>query len=75
MFVSLYITRPRGITSTKKNKAIAVGPRHVYNVIYKDAKNKIVVQKKTKVSFFVCFKVLTVSYAGGMVGGHEMGLG
>ena len=35
MFVLLYITRPRGITSTI---AIAIGPRHIYNVIYEGAK-------------------------------------
>ena len=49
LFVLLYITRPRGITST-------IGPRHVYNVMYKGAKNK-----KNDSFFFVCFKVLTVS--------------
>jgi len=51
VFVLLYITRPRGITSTI---AIAIGPRHVYNVIYEGAKNKTVAQKKKS------FKVLTV---------------
>ena len=40
--------RPRGIISTI---AIVIGPRHVYNVIYEGAKNKIVVQKKMIVSF------------------------
>ena len=47
MFVLLYITRPRGITSTI---AIAIGPRHVYNVVYKAAKNKIVGQKTISVA-------------------------
>ena len=41
--------------------AIAICPGHVSNVIYKGAKIQIVVQKKIKVSFFGCFKVLTVS--------------
>ena len=53
MFVLLYITRTRGITSTL---AIAIGPRHVYNIIYKGAKNKIVVQKKMIVSFLFVLK-------------------
>ena len=48
MFVLLYITLPRGITSTI---AIAIGPRHVYNEIYNGAKNKIVAKKKMIVSF------------------------
>jgi len=40
VFVRITVHYPaRGITSTI---AIAVGPRHVYNVIYKGAKNKIV---------------------------------
>ena len=47
MFVLLYITRPGGITSTI---AIAIGPRHVYNVVYKAAKNKIVGQKTISVA-------------------------
>ena len=42
MFALLYINRPRGITLTP---AIAIGPRHVYNVIYKGGNNKIVTQK------------------------------
>ena len=40
LFVLLYITRPRGITSTI---AIAIGLRVVYSVVYKGDKNKIVV--------------------------------
>ena len=44
MFVHITVHyRLRGITSTI---AIAIGPRHLYNVIYKGAKNKTVVQKK-----------------------------
>jgi len=43
----LYITRPRGITSTI---AIAIGLRDVYNVVHK-GDTKIVVQKKMKVFF------------------------
>jgi len=43
LFVLLYITWPRGITSTI---AIAIGPRHVLKGIDKGAKNKIVAQKK-----------------------------
>ena len=43
LFVLLYITRSRGITSTI---AIAIGPRHVLKGIDKGAKNKIVAQKK-----------------------------
>ena len=54
VFVLFSITRPRGITTTI---TIAIGPSHVYNVIYKAAKNKIVAKKKC----FVGFKVLTVS--------------
>jgi len=45
LFVLLYITRPRGITSTI---AIAIGIRVVYSVVYKGDKNKSVVQKKMK---------------------------
>ena len=40
LFVLLYITRPRGISSTI---AIAIGLRVVYSVVYKGDKNKIVV--------------------------------
>ena len=58
LFVLLYITRPRDITSTIM--AIAIDTRHVYNVINEGAKNKIVVQKKM-CFVCVCFKVLTVS--------------
>ena len=57
LFVLLYITRPRGITSTI---AIATGIRVVYSVVYKGDKNKSVVQKKMKFFLFV-FKVLIVS--------------
>ena len=46
MFVLLYITQPKGITSTI---AMAIGLRVVYNVVYKGDKNKSVVQKKMKV--------------------------
>ena len=53
LFVLLYTTQPRGITSTI---AIAIGPSHVYNVIYKGAKNKIVVKKKRLVSFLFVLK-------------------
>ena len=49
MFVLLYITRPRGITSTI---AIAIDTRHIYNVIYEGAKHKFVVQKEM-ISFFL----------------------
>ena len=59
MFVRITVHYPaRGITS---NIAIAIGHRHVYNIIYEGAKNKIVVQKKIKSFFSVCFKVLIVS--------------
>ena len=58
MFVLLYITRLLGITSTI---AIAIGPRHVYTVIYKGAKNKIVGQKIMKRFACVCFKVVTLN--------------
>jgi len=54
LFVLLYITRPRGITSTI---TIAIGPRHVYNV-YEGSKNKIVVQKKMIVLFCFVLKFL-----------------
>ena len=40
LLVLLYITRPRGITSTI---AIAIGLRVVYNVVYTGDKNKSVV--------------------------------
>jgi len=53
VFVLLYITRTRGITSII---AIAIGPQHVYNIIYKGAKNKIVVQKKMIVSCLFILK-------------------
>ena len=49
MFVRITVHyRLRGITSTI---AIAIGLRHVYNVIYEGAKNKIGAQKKMIVSF------------------------
>ena len=53
LFVLLYITRPRGITLTIVRP---VGPRHVYNVIYKGDKSKIVVQKKMIDSFLFVLK-------------------
>ena len=54
MFVRITVHYPaRGITLTT---AIAIGPRHGYNVIYKGAKNKIVVQKKMIVSFLFVLK-------------------
>ena len=49
-FVLLYITRPRGMTSTI---AIAIDLRVVYNVVYEGDKNKSGVQKKMK--FFNVF--------------------
>jgi len=51
LFVLLYLTRPLGIAST-----IAIGPRHVYNVIYKGAKNKNIAQKKMLVYFLFVLK-------------------
>ena len=54
MFVRITVHCPApGITSTI---AIAIDPRHVYNVIYKGAKNKIVAQKKMIVSFLFVLK-------------------
>ena len=54
VFVRITVYYPaRGITSTI---ALAIGPRHVYNVIYKVAKTKIVVQKNMKVSFLFVLK-------------------
>ena len=70
MFVRITVHCPApGITSTI---AIAIDPRHVYNVIYKGAKNKIVAQKKMIVSFLFVLK-----FYGGMVAGlvHGSGLG
>ena len=57
LFILLYITRLRGITSTI---AIVIGLCVVYTVVYTGDKNKSVVQKKMKF-FLFCFKVLTVS--------------
>ena len=53
MFVLLYITRPRGVTSTI---AKAIGLRVVYNIVYKGDTNKSVVQKKMKVFFVFVLK-------------------
>ena len=54
MFVRITVHyRLRGITSTI---AIAIGLRHVYNVIYEGAKNKIGAQKKMIVSFLFVLK-------------------
>jgi len=49
VFVRITVHYPApGITSTI---AIAIGPRHVYNVIYKGAKINLLYRKKMKVSF------------------------
>ena len=50
LFMSLYITRPRGITLTI---AIAIVLRVEYNVVYTGDKNKSVVQKKMKFFLFL----------------------
>ena len=54
MFVRITVHCPaRGIASTI---AIAIGPRHIYNVKYKGANTKIGVQKKMIVSFWFVLK-------------------
>ena len=74
MFVLLYITRPRGITS---NIAIAIGPRHIYNVIYEGAKKMV---GRAMLGWIILGGIMERwTMEGGLVGvmdgGHEWGLG
>jgi len=79
VFVLQYITRPRGITSTI---AIAIDPRHIYNLIYEGAKKMVgmAMVGMAMLGWIMLGGIMERwTMEGGLVGvmdgGHEWGLG